>query len=91
MNDDTSTRKFWFNHARLTAIVVFASVSLTILLVWVSIGDLAPDERVVALWLGFVVPAMVSPSAMVYVGLQNLRNHRLHQRVHRLARTSPSC
>jgi diguanylate cyclase (GGDEF)-like protein len=85
MNDHISTRKFWHNQSKLSAIVVFASVSLSFLLVWLSLGDLPPDGRVVALWLGFGIPAVVSPGAMVYVTFQNLRNHRLHQRVHRLA------
>lgn len=85
MNENTSTRKFWRNQAKLSAIVVFASVSLSLLLVWLSLGDLPPDGRLVALWLGFGIPAIVSPGAMVYVAFQNLRNHRLHQRVHRLA------
>ncbi|WP_439619848.1 GGDEF domain-containing protein [Hyphomonas sp.] len=85
MNEDISTRKFWRNQARLSAIVVFASVSLSLLLVWLSLGDLPPDGRVVALWLGFAIPAVVSPGAMVYVTFKNLLNHRLHQRVHRLA------
>jgi diguanylate cyclase (GGDEF)-like protein len=85
MNEDISTRKFWRNQARLSAIVVFALVSLSLLLVWLSLGDLPPDGRAVALWLGFAIPAVVSPGAMVYVTFQNLRNHRLHQRVHRLA------
>lgn len=85
MNEDTSTRRFWRNQARLSAIVVLASISLSLLLVWLSLGDLPPDGRLVALWLGFGIPAVVSPGAMVYVTFQNLRNHRLHQRVHRLA------
>jgi diguanylate cyclase (GGDEF)-like protein len=85
MTDRTSKRAFWAQQIRVSAIVVAASIGLSMLMTWLSLGDAPLDVRRISLVLSFIIPATVSPSAMAYTCYQNLRNHRLHRQVHRLA------
>ena len=85
MPQKISTRKFWIGQARNMAIVFTVSVTLSFGTVYLASKGFTPEDRIAVLWLSALIPAMVCPFAMTYVGFQNLRVHRLHRQVHRFA------
>ena len=85
MNQTISTRKFWIGQARNMAIVFTVSVTLSVGAVYLASKGFTPDDRIAVLWLSALIPAIVCPFAMAYVGFQNLRVHRLHRQVHHFA------
>ncbi|WP_340693408.1 GGDEF domain-containing protein [Hyphomonas sp.] len=85
MPQTISTRKFWIGQVRNMAIVFAVSVALSFVTVYLASKGFTPDDRIAVLWMSALVPAAVFPFAMVYVGFQNLRVHRLHKQVHHFA------
>lgn len=80
-----STRTFLAGQIRLSGIVVVASIALSVGLVWLSVADLAREFQTVSLAYAVIIPGTVAPLAMSYTVWQNLKNHRLHAEVRRLA------
>ena len=85
MPQKVSTRKFWIGQARNMAIVFTVSVTLSFGTVYLASKGFTPEDRIAVLWLSALIPALVCPFAMTYVGFQNLRVHRLHRQVHQFA------
>ena len=85
MPQTISTRKFWIGQARNMAMVFPLSVTLSFGTVYLASKGFTPDDRIAVLWLSALIPAIVCPFAMAYVGFQNLRVHRLHRQVHHFA------
>ena len=85
MTQKISTRRFWIGQVRNTVVVSVGSVTLSFIAVYLASTGFTPEDRIAVLWLGALIPASVCPFAMAYVGFQNQRLHRLHQRVHHLA------
>ena len=80
-----STRTFLAGQIWLSGIVVVASIALSAGLVWLSVADLAREFQIVSLAYAVIIPGTVAPLAMSYTVWQNLKNHRLHAEVRRLA------
>lgn len=85
MPQKISTRKFRIGQARNMAIVSAVSVTLSFVTVYLASKGFTPDDRIAVLWLSVLIPALICPFAMLYVGFQNLRVRRLHQQVHHFA------
>lgn len=82
---DHSTKTFLVGQIRLSGIVVAVSIALSVGLVWLSVADLAKEFQTVSLAYAVIIPGTVAPLTMSYTVWQNLKNHRLHAEVRRLA------
>jgi diguanylate cyclase (GGDEF)-like protein len=80
-----STKTFLVGQIRLSGIVVAVSIALSVGLVWLSVADLAKEFQTVSLAYAVIIPGTVAPLTMSYTVWQNLKNHRLHAEVRRLA------
>ena len=85
MPDHTPNRDFWIEQIRLAASVLVGAILFAVSVTWLSTTDLDAHARAHALALALGLPLAIAPFSQAYAIRQKLRNHRLHQRVQRLA------